>query len=218
MPFITIDRFKDQKLLLDACRKYESSSLTSLEIRELERDQAAKPRPKPPPTRTGSLWTPNINGEMAPGILDSLFDPRATSPISEDHPAFPLAPCRPSLHNELHNDHKKPLREELLDLYLRPGEANALHIRRTLDQYYYPSLADDRAESRDRDQVIFRYQAACLRDVKAGESSEIVGPKDPIHSSLIRGRATTFAFVQLTNCGCGLLTIVRNLLFDRFHH
>jgi hypothetical protein len=52
---------------------------------------------------------------------------------------------------------KKPSRDELLlQWYLRPGEEGALHVSRTLDQYYYPSLLD--TKRRDNDQVIRRYQ------------------------------------------------------------
>jgi hypothetical protein len=44
--------------------------------------------------------------------------------------------------------------QELLRAYLR--DPHPLHIRRTLDQYYYHTLED--TEKRDKDQVVSRYQ------------------------------------------------------------
>jgi hypothetical protein len=46
--------------------------------------------------------------------------------------------------------------EALLQQYLRPDQAKGLHASRTLDQYYYSSLAD--TSRRDIDQVVRRYQ------------------------------------------------------------
>ncbi|KAF2196646.1 ankyrin [Delitschia confertaspora ATCC 74209] len=51
--------------------------------------------------------------------------------------------------------------ETLFQHYLQPSEGQGIHVTRTLDQYYYSSLAD--TSRRDVDQVVRRYQDAATR-------------------------------------------------------
>ncbi len=60
-----------------------------------------------------------------------------------------------SLDSCIINDLKWNSEEKLLNAYL-VGDRPPLHLRRTLDQYYYHTLQD--TTKRDGDQVVTRYQ------------------------------------------------------------
>lgn len=185
---MTIERFEEQRLLREACQTAWASGLSSDQIRGIERLQeiACKQASAVSFLReetharlqelNNAIHASNLAlGRQTTEVLIRLSKIPGTSTTAINTPS--TGTFSPDLDNlnlqEIIEEQKKiigddfgqvPLLKSLMKLYLRPREHNALHIRRTLDQFYYPSLPDDRTKSRDEDQVVFRYQRRRLKE------------------------------------------------------
>ncbi|KIW69180.1 hypothetical protein PV04_05073 [Phialophora macrospora] len=182
MPFITVETVQEQQQLQNACQEAMSEGLTSKNINALENLQDIANARKD----AVLFLTEDIHGHLkelynAIGtsnwslssgtieVLDHLAKAAKGAPASGDGTLV-----QASGYDFSGLDLKKVIEEQrtisgpyhpndsaqkvLMQFYLRAGEPNALHIRRTLDQYYYPALPDDRTKSRDGDQVVYRFQ------------------------------------------------------------
>lgn len=70
------------------------------------------------------------------------------------------------LERKSHNEGEKSTPDEkLIQTYLH--EKHCMHIRRTLDQYYYHTMKDTSA--RDEDQVVYRYAKKMWPEVKESD-------------------------------------------------
>jgi hypothetical protein len=187
MPFITVETVQEQQHLQDACQEAIAKGLTSQNIHALENLQdIANAQKDAVPFLTedthghlkelynaisASNWSLGIGTTK---VLERLATAVKGTPASGDGALAQTSGYdfsgldlkevileQKSISGPYHPDDSA--HKVLLQYYLRPGEPDALHIRRTLDQYYYPALPDDRTKNRDGDQVVYRFQYRELR-------------------------------------------------------
>ncbi|ETI25182.1 hypothetical protein G647_04555 [Cladophialophora carrionii CBS 160.54] len=190
MPFITVETVQEQQLLQHACQEAIANGLTSKNVHALENLQeiANAQRDAVP------FLTEDSHGDLR-ALYEAIaasnwnLGGRTTKVLERLVKAFKRAPNsgdwtleRTSGYDFSGLDLKEAIEEQkkisgpyhpndsaqkvLLRHYLRAGEPNALHIRRTLDQYYYPALPEDRTKCRDGDQVVYRFQYRELRKAR----------------------------------------------------